>query len=260
MKNRSIHKPKTYLVLIVLLVIFILSFLSIDFSEMIFSWEFVEPIIDGMLNPEWEFINTGGSEDLSSLLVTTITIGFLGTLIGAVFALPLSFLAAKNLWDENSVVPKIGKFFFDILRSFPELVYAIVFVRVVGPGPFAGALAIGVSQIGMLGKLFAEDMEALPRDSVESMEAVGANFWQTMVYARLPILNPSYFSYILNHFEIAVRSAAVLGLVGAGGIGAPLVFAIQARRWPRVSIILLGIIILVFLIDALTGYIRKRLN
>lgn len=260
MKNRSIHKPSSYLILIAILLIVIFSFFNIDFSGITISKEFIQPIIDGMLNPEWEFINTGGSEDLISLLIVTISIAFLGTLIGAIIALPLSFLAAKNLWNEKSIVPKFGKFLFDILRSFPELVYAIVFVRVVGPGPFAGVLAIGVSQIGMLGKLFAENMEALPKDSVESMEAVGANFWQTMVYARLPILNPIYISYILNHFEIAVRSAAVLGLVGAGGIGAPLVFAIQARRWPRVSIILLGIIVLVFVIDAVTGYVRKRLR
>lgn len=260
MKNRSIHKPGAYLVIIAILLIVTFSFFNIDFSGITISQEFIQPIIDGMLNPEWAFVNTGGSEDLISLLIVTISIGLLGTLIGAIIALPLSFLAAKNLWHEGSLVPKFGKFLFDVLRSFPELVYAIVFVRVVGPGPFAGVLAIGVSQIGMLGKLFAESMEALPEDSVESMEAVGANFWQTMVYARLPILNPIYSSYILNHFEIAVRSAAVLGLVGAGGIGAPLVFAIQARRWPRVSIILLGIILLVFVIDAITGYVRKRLR
>lgn len=260
MKNKSVYNINAFIAFLFILLLAVFSIIRIDFSTMTFSKEFVQPIISGLLEPDWSFVYTGGNEDLVSLLIITISIGFLGTLIGTFFALPLSFLAAKNLWYKSNIIPKSGKFFFNILRSFPELVYAIIFVRVVGPGPFAGVLAIGVSQIGMLGKLFAENMETLPENVVESMDAVGANFWQTMFYARLPILSPIYFSYILNHFEISIRSAAVLGLVGAGGIGAPLVFAIQARNWPRVSVILLGIIILVFAIDTLTGFIRKKLR
>ena len=103
-------------------------------------------------------------------------------------------------------------------------------------------------------------MEALDEKPVEAMHAVGAGFWQTFFYARVPQLMPIYASLSLNHFEIAVRSAATLGLVGAGGIGAPLIFAIQARNWDRVSIILLGVIVTVFLLDVLTGYIRKKLR
>lgn len=260
MKNRSIHKPQYYLSILSVLFVVGLSFWGLDFSGLTVTREFVQPIVDGMTQPDWTFVRMEGGEDLIGLIGVTLSIAFLGTTIGAVFALPMSFISAQNLWNGNKVIPKVGKFILDAMRSFPELIYAIVFVRVVGPGPFAGVLAIGISQIGMLGKLFTEDMEALPKNTVESMDAVGASFWQTMVYARLPILSPAYMSYILNHFEIAVRSAAVLGLVGAGGIGAPLIFAIQARRWPRVSIILLGVILLVFLIDALTGYIRKRLH
>ena len=138
--------------------------------------------------------------------------------------------------------------------------YAIIFVKMVGPGPFAGVMAIGVHQIGMLGKLFTEEMEALDETPVEAMHAVGAGFWQPFFYAREPQLMPIYASLSLNHFEIAVRSAATLGLVGAGGIGAPLIFAIQARNWDRVSIILIGVIVTVFLLDVLTGYIRKKLR
>jgi len=140
------------------------------------------------------------------------------------------------------------------------LVYAIIFVKMVGPGPFAGVLAIGVHQIGMLGKLYTEEMESMDEEPVESMTAVGANFWQTMFFARLPQLIPTYLSLALNHFEIAVRSAATLGLVGAGGIGAPMIFAIQSRAWDKVGIILFGIIITVFIIDAITGYLRKKLQ
>ena len=92
------------------------------------------------------------------------------------------------------------------------------------------------------------------------MTAVGAGFWQTMFFARIPQLMPIYSSLSLNHFEIAVRSASTLGLVGAGGIGAPLVFAIQARNWDKVSVILMGVIVAVFAIDSLAGFIRKKLK
>ena len=140
------------------------------------------------------------------------------------------------------------------------MIYAIIFVKVVGPGAFAGVMAIGIHQIGMLGKLFAEEMEKMNEDAVEACRSVGANSVQTMFYARIPQLMPIYSSLILNHFEIGVRSASTLGLVGAGGIGAPLIFAIQARNWDKVSIILLSVIVTVYLLDILTGYIRKKLK
>lgn len=256
--NRNI---KTYLPLALVAVLFVISAVRIDYSQLShFSFDFVKPIFEGLVRPDWAFVYDGSGEDLVSLLWITLSIALLGTLIGAVGAFPFMLISSRNLWPKNHALPKVGKFILDALRSVPELVYAIVFVKVVGPGPFAGVLAIGVSQIGMLGKLFTEQMETMPKDSVESMEAVGANFWQTMFYSRIPVLSPSYMSYILNHFEIAVRSAATLGLVGAGGIGAPMIFAIQSRRWSRVSIILIGVIVIVYVIDAVTGRLRKRLK
>ena len=194
------------------------------------------------------------------MILLTIAIAFAGTVIGTILAIPFTLLASRNLWGKNSTVPRIGKFVLDILRSFPELIYAIIFVKVVGPGAFAGVMAIGIHQIGMLGKLFAEEMEKMNEDAVEACRSVGANSVQTMFYARIPQLMPIYSSLILNHFEIGVRSASTLGLVGAGGIGAPLIFAIQARNWDKVSIILLSVIVTVYLLDILTGYIRKKLK
>ena len=261
MSETSKQKWKTAFPLLFVFILFIVSASRIDTSQIAnFSPAFVKPIFEGMSRPDWSFVYDGSGEDLVSLLLITLSIGFLGTLLGAIGAFPFMLLSSKNLWAKNHVMPKAGKFILDALRSVPELVYAIVFVKVVGPGPFAGVLAIGISQVGMLGKLFTEQMEAMPRDAVESMEAVGANFWQTMFFSRLPILLPAYASYTLNHFEIAVRSAATLGLVGAGGIGAPMIFAIQSRRWSRVSVILLGVILIVYVIDDITGRIRKRLK
>lgn len=235
--------------------------MDLDYSGLsTFSLAMGRDVLKGLSQPDWSFFYDGSGEDLFSLLLLTIGIACLGTMIATVLAIPITLLSSANLWSATPWVAKIGKFICNVLRAFPELVYAIIFVKVVGPGPFAGVMAIGVHQIGMLGKLFTEEMEAMDERLTEEMQAVGANFWQTMFFVRVPYLMPIYSSFALNHFEIAVRSAATLGLVGAGGIGAPLIFAIQTRTWSKVSIILIGVVITVFALDQITGIIRKKLR
>ena len=251
---------KRFLLPLCTIALLIYCAMDINWSSLAgFSWGSFSATVSRICQPAWGDFYNGTSEDIFHLMLVTIGIGFFGTTIGTVLAIPFTLLASANLWG-NSVVPRVGKFILDVLRSFPELVYAIIFIKVVGPGPFAGVLAIGVHQIGMLGKLFTEEMERMDETAVEACHAVGANGVKTMFYARLPQLLPLYASLVLNHFEIAVRSASTLGLVGAGGIGATLIFAIQACRWPRVGIILLTVVVTVFLLDMLTSQIRKRLR
>ncbi|MBR1585524.1 MAG: phosphonate ABC transporter, permease protein PhnE [Clostridia bacterium] len=253
-------KFKHWMTALLVLAVLIWCAMDIDWSTFhYFSWGSFRGTMASLFRPDWSAFYTGGTEDIFSLMIMTIAIGFFGTSIGTVLAIPFTLISARNLW-KNPVVPRIGKFVLDVLRAFPELVYAIIFIKVVGPGPFAGVLAIGIHQVGMMGKLFTEEMERMDETAVEACHAVGANGVQTMFFARIPQLMPIYASLALNHFEIAVRSASTLGLVGAGGIGATLIFAIQAARWPRVSIILLTVIVTVFLLDLLTGWIRKKLR
>lgn len=260
MMIREVSK-KTWLLWGLFLVLLLVSALDLDYSGLsTFSLAMGRDVLKGLSQPDWSFFYDGSGEDLFSLLLLTIGIACLGTMIATVLAIPITLLSAANLWSATPWVAKIGKFICNVLRAFPELVYAIIFVKVVGPGPFAGVMAIGVHQIGMLGKLFTEEMEAMDERLTEEMQAVGANFWQTMFFVRVPYLMPIYSSFALNHFEIAVRSAATLGLVGAGGIGAPLIFAIQTRKWSKVSIILIGVVITVFALDQITGIIRKKLR
>lgn len=262
MSDRSIMLQRVRHVVIALVVVAIVvwSAMGLDYSSLgSFSGSLAASVFSGLAHPDWSYFYDGSGEDVFSLLLLTIAIAFLGTAIACVLAFPLTLLASRVLW-KNPVVPRVFKFVLNVLRAFPELIYAIIFVKVVGPGPFAGVLAIGVHQVGMLGKLWCEEMEAMSDEPVEAVRAVGGNFWQAMFYARIPHLMPIWTSIALNHFEIAVRSAATLGLVGAGGIGAPLIFAIQARSWDTVSIILLSVIVAVFVIDLIGGAIRKRLK
>ena len=185
---------------------------DIDWSTLnYFSWGTFKATIANLCKPDFAAFYTGSSEDIFHLMLLTVGIGFFGTTIGTVLAVPFTLLASRSLW-KNPVVPRVGKFVLVVLRA------------------------------------------------LEACHAVGANGVQTMFYARLPQLMPIYASLVLNHFEIAVRSASTLGLVGAGGIGATLIFAIQACRWSRVGIILLTVIATVFLLDMLTGWVRKKLR
>ncbi len=256
-----IRKHTGLFTFLLLVVIIIFCATGLDYSALAtFSWSGFTNTLKQLFHPDFSYFYDGSGEDVLSLILLTIAIAFAGTVIGTILAIPFTLLASRNLWSPKSLIPRIGKLILDVLRSFPELIYAIIFVKVVGPGAFAGVLAIGVHQIGMLGKLFAEEMEKMNEDAVEACKSVGANSVQTMFFARIPELMPIYASLILNHFEIGVRSASTLGLVGAGGIGAPLIFAIQARNWDKVSIILLSVIVTVYGLDILTGYIRKKLK
>jgi len=134
-----------------------------------------------------------------------------------------------------------------------------MFIKAVGPGSFAGVLAVGFHSVGMLAKLFSEAIENMNNRAGEAVIAAGGNRLDVTVIASLPQLIPEFVSNTLYRFELAIRSASILGMVGAGGVGTPLIFAIQTRSWSRVGIILYGIIILVTLTDWLSGFLRKRL-
>jgi len=249
-----------YVFLGCVIILFLWSLFSIQMNGIKeTSWDVTKSIFSGIFHPDFAFVYDGSGEDLLGLLLLTIGIGFLGTMISIVGAIPLAFLSAANMW-KYPIFAKIGKFFLTVIRVFPEMVLAIIFVKMVGPGAFAGVLAIGFHSIGMLGKLYAEAIEKIDKGPVEAMQAVGANWWQILFYAYLPQIIPAFLSLGLNRFEISVRSATILGVVGAGGIGTPMLFAIAARGWNRVGIILLGIMVTITLIDWLSGLLRKKLQ
>lgn len=200
---------------------------------------------------EWGYLG-----DLVIKLVETVQMAVLGTLLAAVLALPFGFLAARNTGRR---LAGVGKVLLDAIRAFPEVILAIIFMKGVGPGPLSGIMAMGFHSIGMLGKLYAEAVESIDGGPAEALLSTGANRIQQVWYAIIPQVLPEFASYALYRFEINARAAAILGIVGAGGIGAPLIFAIQQRVWGRVGIILLGIIAVVSLIDVVSGWIRRRL-
>lgn len=216
-------------------------------------------ILHGLLHPDWAYVYNGSGEDLLSLILQTLAIAFLGTFVSALISVPFAFWAARTDQHWAHLRSGSGKVVLTLIRTFPEIVLAIMFIKAVGPGSYAGVLAVSIHSIGMLGKLFSESLENMDRGAEEAIRSAGGNRSEILTLATLPTIFPEFISYTLYRFEIAVRSASILGMVGAGGIGTPLIFAIQTRSWSRVGIILLGIIVMVLAIDSLSEQLRKKL-
>jgi phosphonate transport system permease protein len=192
------------------------------------------------------------------MLGETVLISYVGTLIGAVLAFALNFFAAEN----TSPAPWLRFIMCRLLefaRTVPGIVFALIFVIAFGLGPMAGVLAVAIHSTGALGKQFSEIVENADMKPVEGVRSTGASWISCMRFAVLPQVMAGYASYALLRFEINVREASVMGFVGAGGIGQELVVAIRKFYYSDVSAILVTIIVTVFIIDILTGWLRSRL-
>ncbi len=192
------------------------------------------------------------------LLAETLLLSYVGTTIGAIGAFGLNFFAAANLSPHRGlrfVVRRLMEF----CRTVPSIVFALIFVIAFGLGPMAGVLAIAIHSIGALGKLYSEQAENIDMKPLEGVRSTGASWMSSIRFAVLPQVMPGFASYTLLRFEINVREASVMGFVGAGGIGQELVVAVRKFFYSDVSAILLMIIVTVFIIDILTGWLRGRL-
>ena len=193
------------------------------------------------------------------LLLDTVLIAYLGTLIGAVGAFAMAFLAATNLAPSGALRWSIKRA-FEFCRTVPNLVFALMFVSAFGLGPLAGILAIAIHSFGTLGKLFTEALENIDMRPVEGVRSTGSRFIESMRFGALPQVMSAFASYTLLRFEINVREGSVVGMVGAGGIGQDLFVAIRKFYYTDVSAILLMIIVCVAVIDLVTERIRHRLS
>jgi phosphonate transport system permease protein len=193
-----------------------------------------------------------------SLLGETVLISYVGTLVGAVLAFGLNFLATENT-APSAALRFVVKRFMEFCRTVPDIVFALIFVIAFGLGPMAGVLAIAIHCIGALGKQYSEIVENIDMKPVEGIRSTGAGWTDCMRFAVLPQVAAGFASYTLLRFEINVRGASVMGFVGAGGIGQELVVAVRKFYYSDVSAILLMIIVTVFMIDIGTGWMRGRL-
>lgn len=210
-----------------------------------------------MLGRMWPVDWAYYGSDVQAALVETLHIATLGTLLAIVLAIPFGLLVASNL-TQNKALNLFARVVLVSSRSVNSLVWALLFVAIFGPGAVAGTLAIAFRSIGFVGKMAGETIEQMPRGPIEALQAAGASKAAQIWYGYWPQLKPAFLSIVLLRWDINVRESAVLGIVGAGGVGMVLDTALNLFQWPRVATVLVAIFAIVIVTEIVVTQIRKR--
>lgn len=230
---------------------------GVDLVSLIQGLPYMGALLSGIVNPDWSVFPL-----LVRYARETIEMSILGTLIGAVFALPLSFMGARNLMGRNPlsrVLYFIVRFLMATIRAVPTLFWGLLFVAAVGIGQFPGVLAITVFSTGLLAKLYSEAIEAIDWGQIEAVTATGANPWQVLIFAIVPQFFPYFVAHTLYSWEVNVHSATILGAVGAGGLGFVALEYINQFSFNKMGTVLIVTLVMTLLIDYTSAYVRSRI-
>ncbi|MEF8975959.1 MAG: phosphonate ABC transporter, permease protein PhnE [Halapricum sp.] len=192
-------------------------------------------------------------------LIETIHIAVLGTALAVIVSVPVAMLGAENT-TPNRITYGIGKFIISASRSVNVIIWALIFVIVLGPGALAGVLAVGVRSIGFTSKLIAEAIEEIDPGQVEAVRATGANSLEAAIYGIVPQVKPAFIGVSTYRWDINVRASTIIGFVGAGGIGVNLSTSINFFAWQRVLVILLAILGVVIFSEFTSAYLRRKVR
>ena len=260
-----ITKPKSYTLLysIIILIIF-LYFWNLIVSAFFqrFGFQFFISRIPNfftILNLMISDINFSYFERVIDPLLVTIQISLLGTFIGTLLALPIAFLASQNLM-KNSKIPIVIKFVLSIIRTFPTLVYALIFSFIFGFGTFIGLLATIIFTFGIITKMMYEVIETIDLGPFVAIESTGADKFTAFRTSIIPQVSGRFYSIILYNFEINLRASAILGFVGAGGIGLILNDQMSLKEYGNVSMIVLSLLFVVIIVENISRYVRCKLT
>jgi len=215
-------------------------------------------ILSEIVHPDWSVLPS-----LLKLMNETVEMALIGTLLAILISFPLSFLAAKNLMLGSvggRTIYAVVRLVFNVLRAFEPMLLALLFVLMVGIGPFPGVLALGLHSVGMLGKLFSESIEAIDPGPVEAIQACGGNRFQVIWYGVLPQVAPTFLAFSIYRWDINIRMSIILGIVGAGGIGYCLLQYLSLLQYRKVSTAFILILIVVTALDSASAWLRTRLG
>ena len=201
--------------------------------------------------PRWSYI-----DKLWGPIWDTLNIATLGTIAALFMAVPVAFLAARNTTPSRFFIRPIALLIIVSTRSINSLIWALLLIAIIGPGVFAGIVAISIRSIGFCAKLLYEAIEEINEDQVEAVTATGATRWQIMVFGIVPQILPAFAGIAVFRWDINIRESTVLGLVGAGGIGLQLSASLNVLAWPQVTLILLVILVAVVLGEWVSAKVR----
>ncbi|MFO1319009.1 MAG: phosphonate ABC transporter, permease protein PhnE [Burkholderiales bacterium] len=226
---------------------------NLSLTELVRGMPWVFDLVSRMLPPNWSFL-----ERLVRPVLETVQIAIWGTLLAVVLALPLCFAAARNL-SPNLALFHVMRQVLNALRGINEIIFALIFVAAVGLGPFAGVLALSIHGAGMLGKFFAEAIEEIDSGPVEALRSTGANALLVVIFGVLPQVIPGWIASTLYRFEVNLRAATILGMIGAGGIGFELVSSMKLFQYQDTATCVLVILAMVMSADYVSTRLRARI-
>lgn len=248
-----------YLAIVLLIVIMVgWSASDIKFTGLtVTGTEVAKGVLHGVFSPDTSLLFGTSDTDVPYLLLQTIAIAVLGTLIGAVLAIPFAFLASFNIMPKP--VAYAVRVLILMIRTIPSIVWALMWIRVTGPGAACGVITQSICSIGMISKMYITAIEDLDTHILESLDAMGCTPFQKIRYGVIPQLTASFISTTIYRFDINLKDATTLGIVGAGGIGASLVQCLNSRRWAMVGAFVWGLMVLVLIIELVSTRIRRKL-
>lgn len=254
--SSAAKKSFAYLLVIAFFYALYQSWLAVEFSptKLIDGAPHMADFLSRMWPPNFTIL-----DKVVEQVIVTIELAFVGTTIAMVLSIPLGFLAATNVVKSKIVIQSV-RFLLNADRAIDALILALFFVSAVGLGPFPGTLAIAIHSVGMLGQLMYQAIESVDKKPVEAMESVGASHLNMIRWAILPQVLPYFLSYYLLRFELNIRAAVVLGIVGAGGIGFLLQSYMRLFQYQNVCTVVLTILVLVMAIDFVSSKIRAKLT
>lgn len=248
-----------YLAIVLLIVVMVgWSASDIKFTGLtVTGTEVAKGVLHGVFSPDKALLFGTSDTDVPYLLLQTIAIAVLGTLIGAVLAIPFAFLASFNIMPKP--VAYAVRVIILMIRTIPSIVWALMWIRVTGPGAACGVITQSICSIGMISKMYITAIEDLDTHILESLDAMGCTPFQKIRYGVIPQLTASFISTTIYRFDINLKDATTLGIVGAGGIGASLVQCLNSRRWAMVGAFVWGLMVLVLIIELVSTRIRRKL-
>lgn len=257
---RTQERGRTFGLALVLLAIIAFTWNKTGFDPgaLIQHADNISRILGGFAHPDFAAL----VDPILVKTLETIYIAVLGTALGALIAIPVSFLAARNLMRRNlpgTVVYFVVRLTLSVIRAIPTLVWAIVYVVAIGIGPFPGVLALTTFSVGLIAKLFSEAIEAIDWGQVDALTATGANPLQVVIYGVIPQVTPYMVAHVLYAFEVNIHSSTYLGLVGAGGLGLILQEYVGLFLYPDLAMWVIVVVIMTTAIDYTSATIRRRL-
>ncbi len=224
------------------------------------NWEKFGKMLEGFAHPDWSYFFGYGSFSFNKSVIyeviQTFAIAFIGTLFSAILSIPFGFLASRRMVGKFAIISEL---FLILIRTFPEILMGFIFIKVFGFGSFTGVMVLSIHSIGMIGKMYAEQLDVVEEGPLEALNACGATAMSRIHLGVTPQIIPNFLNVILYRFDLNIRTASLLGLVGAGGVGYSISVHSSNSHWPQLAAVLYGVIILVLLVDLVSSKLRKKL-